>query len=300
LRFGELKAAIRPPAPIRTMVKAGIRRFGVVTSDRRVDPDYLIIGAKRGGTTSLSEYLLAHPNVGSLFPKAQNIKGLYYFDNNFTKGPAWYRSHFPTRERRRRMEARLGGPWLVGEATPYYLFHPAAAARAEQLAPQAKVIVLLRDPVDRAYSHYRERVRHGAEPLGFAEAIAAEPARLAGEEERILADPSYRSFAHENHSYVAQGEYITGLKRWLDRYPRSQVLILRSEDLYAEPGPTYDRTLDLLGLPRFRPRKFELTNYHPGSPMDPDVEAMLVEHFAPWNQRLEAFLEMDMGWRRPG
>ncbi len=118
----------------------------MATGDLRPLPDFLIVGAKRGGTTSLWRYLNEHDGVLTLFPKPEKIKGLYFFDENFGRGERWYRSHFPTRAIRTRSARRLGHPVVAGEASPYYLYHPLAPLRARHLAPDALIIVSLRDP----------------------------------------------------------------------------------------------------------------------------------------------------------
>ena len=191
----------RPPEGLRprsrAKARAAIRTFGQLTAGLRALPDYLIIGTKRGGTTSLARWLLEHPEVRPLFPARETRKGTYYFDVNYGRGQDWYQSHFPTRISHRLAERRHGRSLLLGEATPYYLYHPHAPLRARQLVPGAKIIALLRHPVDRTHGHWAERSRQGVEPLTFEAALEAEPGRLAGEEERMLADPSYVSFVHQ-------------------------------------------------------------------------------------------------------
>jgi sulfotransferase family protein len=293
----EGRAARFIPAAVRGAAKAGLRRWGILTSGRRTLPDFLIIGTKRGGTTSMYNALQGHPHVASLFPEAQRIKGVHYFDQNFERGPDWYRSHFPTVARRLREERRLGGPFLAGDGSPYSLFHPLAAERAAELVPDVKLIVQLRDPVERAWSHYRERVRHEAEPLSFDEAIDAEPERLRGEEERIVAEaPRYQSYAHENWSYVAHGIYAPQLERWQGLFPSERFLILRSEDLFEDFAGAYARVLQFLGLPSFTPERFRRFNYHPSDGMSSPTRRRLKEYFAPHNDRLRRLLGRDLGW----
>ncbi len=154
-----------------------------------------------------------------MFPSRQRIKGTSFFTTNWDKGQSWYRSHFALAAHRRVRTRRDGTPPITGEATPYYLFHPLAPERAAAVTPDARIVAILRDPVDRAYSHYRERARHGAEMLSFEEALAAEEERLEGEESRIIEEPGYVSPAHEHLSYVAQGRYASMLERWYRRLP---------------------------------------------------------------------------------
>ena len=280
------------PRPVRDLAKHGLRTFGILTAPLRTLPDFLIIGTKRGGTTSLYNYLLAHPRVAPLFPAPQNIKGVHFFDTNFARGLAWYRSHFPTRVAR--MASRR--PWVVGEASPYYLHHPHAPRRAREVAPGARLIVLLRNPIERAYSHYKERVRNGSEPLNFQEAVAAEPERLAGEAERMRDDPAYVSFAHEHQSYVSQGIYLPQVQAWVSQYREDQFCVIRSEDMFADPVAVYRRVLGFLNLPLWEPPTFRRFNFHPSDSMPGSVREELTAFFAPHNRRLAEFLRMDLGW----
>jgi hypothetical protein len=281
----------------KDLAKVGLRGYGRMTATLRELPDFVIIGAKRGGTTSLFRYLSEHPCVVPNFPRRMNVKGVHFFDANYYRGVTWYRSHFASGLHRRRLERRPMHRAQCGESTPYYLFHPHAPQRAAETIPEAKLIVLLRNPVDRAYSHYRERARHGVETLTFEEAVEREPERLAGEVERMLKDERYTSFAHEHLSYVSQSCYLEPLQRWLAHFPRERVLILLSEDLYRDPAATYARTLEFLDLQPYEPRAFEAHNYVPSSPMDPGTRERLMEHFRGLNRTLAEYLGIDLsGW----
>ncbi len=291
------KAPQGAPAIARARAREAIRLFGQWTSPLRADPDYLVIGAKRGGTTSMAKWLLAHPDVAPLFPSRETRKGTYYFDVNYGRGEGWYKSHFPTKASLQLQARHKGRPVLVGEATPYYLHSLHAAERAFQAAPKAKIIALLRDPVDRAFSHWTERTRNKVETLAFEEALAAEPDRLEGEEARMLADPGYVSFAHQHFSYIDQGRYVHGIKRWLDVFPQDQVLVLRSEDMYADPGKIYGQTLEFLGLPEYEPAAFSVWNMKPKDPVSPEATALLKAALAEDTVRLEALLGREMNWQ---
>jgi hypothetical protein len=243
-------------------------------------------------------YLLQHPLVAPMFP-AQNLKSPHYFDINYGKGLAWYRSHFPTAAYRARLQRRHGRPPVAGEASPYYLFHPLAAERVHSALPDVRLIVLLRDPVDRAFSHYRERVNAGTETLGFEEAVEREPERLAGEVERIVADPAYYSHAHDFCSYLARGRYLEQLRPWMERFGRERCLVLRSEDFYANVAGTYGRVLEFLGLPPFDPdsRHRHAVVAVPTPPLAQVTRERLAEYYAPHNRALEEYLGMDFGWK---
>lgn len=285
------------PAKLRAHALDTIRQFGQLTASLRADPDYLVIGAKRGGTTSMARWLLEHPDVSSLFPARETRKGTYFFDVNYSRGEGWYRSHFPTKASLQLQAKRKGRPVLIGEATPYYLHSIHAAERAYEAAPQAKIIALLRDPVDRAFSHWTERTRNGVETLTFEEALAAESERLAGEESRMLADPSYVSFAHQHFSYIDQGRYIYGLTRWLEAFPAEQVLVLRSEDMYADPGKIYGQVLEFLGLSSYEPAAFSAWNMKAKDPVSAEATALLQAALFEDTIKLEALLGREMNWQ---
>lgn len=289
-----LRVDVRRDVAAKRWAKEALRRFGIATSSLRPFPDFLIIGGKRCASTSLTQYVLDHPGVPALFPRAMKIKGVHYFDSNYLRGPAWYRSHFPTSTELGSLRRHLEYRPRVGEASPYYLFHPLAAVRAAELVPSAKIVVVLRNPVDRAYSHYRERVRNGGETLTFEEAIDAEPERLEGELDRILNDPAYRSYAHEQQSYMSQGRYLEPLLRWVEVFPREQVLLLLTDDLDRDTQGTYERLLAFLGLPPHRLSSPERWNLHPGSVMDPDTRQRLVKVFAPDNLELARAFGLDL------
>ncbi|TDB79352.1 sulfotransferase domain-containing protein [Micromonospora sp. KC721] len=288
-----LKAAM--PQRVTTQVRSSLVWYGERTSDRRPLPDFLITGTKRGGTTSLWRYLLEHPLVPRLFP-AWNTKTSHYFEENWGRGEVWYRSHFPTERQRRALEQRHGGPVRVGEAAPLYMFHPLVPQRVADLLPDVRLIFLLRDPVERAYSHWKERRTEDKEPLGFAEALAREEERTAGERERLIADPTYFSEAYDWYTYRARGRYLEHLEPWLERFDPAQMLILPSETLYAEPAATHARVLDFLGLPPQRLATYEAHNHRRSSAMDPEIRAELSAYFAPYNAALSERLRMRFDW----
>lgn len=278
------------------VTRDGLRRYGQATAALRMLPDYLVIGTKRGGTTSMARWLLEHPDVRPLFPARETRKGTYYFDVNYERGENWYRSHFPTRLAHGVRTKAAGRPLLIGEATPYYLHHPHAPVRARRTVPNAKVIALLRDPVARAHSHWVERTRNGVETLPFDQAIEAEATRLNGEEAKMLNDPSYVSFSHQHFSYVDQGRYARGLRRWAELFPQQQLLVIRSEDLYVDPTATYGQVLDFLGLPLHQLAEFEAWNRKPKDAVDPQLSDHLRQLLAPDIAEVEKIVGRALDW----
>jgi hypothetical protein len=283
------------PAQVTARVKESLVHYGVRTSDRRPLPDFLVVGTKRGGTTSLWNYLIQHPLVPRLFP-AWNTKSSHYFEENWSRGEAWYRSHFPTVRHREALESRHGGPARVGEASPLYMFHPLVPQRVHELMPTVRLIVLLRDPVERANSHWKERRTEGREPLDFAEALAREDERTIGEWDRIVADPHYFSEPYDWYTYRARGRYLEHLEPWLDRFDRSQFLFLPSEDLYRDARSTYQRVLDFLELPSHDLPNFKVYNDRRSAPLEPGLRAELTDYYRPYSQALQRRLNMTFDW----
>jgi len=267
--------------------------FRASTNPLRMLPDFIIIGTQKGGTTSLYQYLIDLPTITPAYRKEIHFFNLYYY-----KGLGWYRSHFPIILEKYYAEHIRGQMLLTGEASPYYLSHPQAAERVAKTLPHAKLIVLLRNPVDRAYSQYQHQLRQpGVEPLSFEEALDAEEQRLVGEEEKMLQDPKYLSFNHRHYSYHQRSQYSEQLPQWLNLFPKEQFLILRSEDLYADPAAIVKQTLAFLNLPAegMKPT-YKPYNDAKYAPMKAETRQRLVEYFKPYNARLYELLGRDFGW----
>jgi Sulfotransferase domain len=267
--------------PMREL-RAGYRRL---TGPLRGLPSALIIGAQRSGSTSLFNYLAQHPNV--LPPLGKEI---HYFDLHYARGVRWYRGRFP-------FTHRLRPPAITIDASPYYLAHPLAAERAHRLLPEVKLVALLRNPIERAFSHYQHEIRDGRETLPFAEALDREAERLAGEEERLQADPGYYSHNHHRYSYVRRGHYLEQLLRWTRRYPRSQLLVLQSEWLFQDPAAASAAVYEFLGLRAHRLEKYK--PFYQGAydrRIPADVRRRLAAHYEPLNRELYQWLGREFDW----
>ena len=263
------------------MLRNAVWTYGRATSFARPLPGFLILGAQKAGTTALYAYLRWHPGI-----TGPAWKEVSYFDRHYRRGVHWYRGHFPLRP----------GERLVGEASPGYLFHPLAPERVRATVPDAKLIALLRDAVDRAFSHYHHEVALGREPLTFEQAIEAEPERTRGEEERLAREPGYFSHAWWDYTYLARGRYAEQLERWLAVFPREQLLVVASEELAAEPGESYARVLEFLGAPAHALGSYPRVYEQSYAEMRPDTRRRLAEHFAEPNRRLYELLGRDLGW----
>jgi hypothetical protein len=234
-------------------------------------PDFVVIGAAKCGTTFFYHLLTQHPLVE---PAA--FKEPHYFDLLFEEeGVEWYRRCFP-------QPRWQDGRWTItGEASPGYIFHPHVAERMAKVVPQARLIALLRNPVDRTYSAYHHRVRNGQETRTFAEALEA-----------YFADP--------RQEHLSKSIYVDHLLRWAEFFPREQMLVLKSEDFFESPNETLKIAFAFLELPEWEPEASQLANKrNPGSyegGMDPVLWRKLEEYFEPHNKRLYDYLGVDFGW----
>lgn len=264
------------------------RSAGSITASQRTLPDFIIIGAQRAGTTSLYMYLCQHPEVYPSYPKE-----IHYFSNYYQKGINWYRSHFPLEQQRSKVEHEAGGKFVTGEATPYYLAHPHAPRRASLAVPQARLIVLLRDPVKRAYSHYFHEVSMGVETLSFEDAILKEEERLDGEFERLAADETYRSFKFQHFSYLARGMYADQIERWRQYFAPERMLLVNSDDLNLDPLNTFQKVTEFLNLTDCG--SIDFSRYHAAAypKMDTATKGKLRDYFRPHNRKLYELTGID-------
>ena len=274
------------PSQVKQLFITFLQKCGELTCNIRLRPSFIIIGAQRCGTSSLYHYLSGHP----LIAPALN-KEIHFFDINYHHGLDWYHGHFPLQ-----LVSRLRAGLITGEASPYYMFYPHTAQRIFEAFPSIKLIILVRNPADRAYSHYYHERRLGIEHLTFEEAISKEDERLDGEQEKILADGSYSSFNHQHFAYISKGIYFDQLHQWFNSFPRQQLLVLKSEDLFSKPQKITNEVLDFLEIPHWTPRQFVNLNSLQYPEMTGSTRNRLLDFFKPHNQMLFEFLGADFGW----
>jgi Sulfotransferase domain len=232
---------------------------------RRPLPALLIIGTMRGGTSSLFKYLESHPDTAASLRKEVN-----YFTRFWEKGPDWYRAHFPITRRR-----------LAFEASPNYLFHPFAAIRAEETVPDAKLIVLLREPAARARSHYDHMVRLGFERRRFTRALDGESRLVHDALARFDQDEHVWQPMFLRYSYMSRGYYADQLERWLSFFPVENFLVLWSEDFFTKPNEVLDRISEFLSI---SPRRFSSVdrNYSIPAVVQKDTRGRTAEPMPAW------------------
>ena len=285
----------RVPRPVKRAVYAALARSGLPAQRARMLPGFLIVGAQRAGTTSMSRTLSAHPAV---FHSVLHQE-VHYFDNAYHRGLAWYRGHFPLLARARRAAHAVGAEPVAFESSPYYMLHPLAAERINRDLPGVKLLVLLRDPVERSYSGHAHETALGYETESFERALELEEGRLAGEAEKIVANPRYYSYSHQHHAYRLRGQYAEQLISLEKAFGRERIYVVDSGDFFTDPGRVYDGVLEFLGLPHvgypeFRQRNARLRP----APMPKAVRQALEEHYRAHNERLAEWLGREPSWCR--
>ena len=266
--------------------------FGRATERSRMLPAFLIAGAQRSGTSSMYRALSDHPNV---LPAVLQ-KGVHYFDLHYAHGLPWYRSHFPLNVTAARVRRRTGGPAVTFESSPYYLFHPLAGQRLAKDLPGVKVISLVRDPVERAFLAHAHELARGFETEPFERALDLEPDRIAGERDKMIADPTYNSRTLQHQSYVTRSQYVDQLEELASHVGRDRLLVVDSHRLFEDAGPAMKEVFDFLELPQPTGVTFEQHNARPRTPMPDGLRERLEEHFLPYDERLAEWLGWTPRW----
>ncbi|MEG4440824.1 tetratricopeptide repeat protein [Microcoleus sp. AT9_B5] len=238
-------------------------------------PNFIIIGSQRCGTTSLYTYLAQHPQILTPIKKEMD-----FFSWHFDRGIDWYLAHFPPMP--------PGEEFVTGEASPSYFDCREAPERLYSAFPEAKLIVLLRNPVDRAISQFYRLTDLSWEARSLDRAISDEIERLSQNPEYIIGE--------EPGNYLARGRYIEFIQNWRAFFPPEQLLILKSEDFYAGAATTLKQVLEFLDLPEYQLSEYQ--NANPGSyqPVDRSVRDWLRDYFRPYNQELEEYLGRQFNW----
>ena len=271
----------------KKLVSQSLKIGRILTSPIRRMPDFLIIGAQKCGTTSLFDFLIQHPNIGK-----PHKKEISYFSYKYFRGTNWYKSFFPIF-----LPGFTQNFSLTGEATTEYICYPKSAQRIAKTIPKIKLIVLLRNPVDRAYSHYHHTKRVGKEHLSFEEAITKEKERVDWCLQNILDDENYYHENYHFYTYLSRGVYVDQIKHWLYLFDRKQFLFLKSEDLFSHPSKTFKQVLNFLELPIWEPKQYQKLNYNSYQNMiDSQTREKLVDYFKPHNEKLYQLLDMNFGW----
>jgi hypothetical protein len=246
-------------------------------------PDFIILGTQKGGTTSLYRYLIQHPHIHTA-----TRKEIGYFNKRYERNLPWYRTHFPTRFTQTFHRQVKRNPFITGEADPAYILDPHALHAIRKLTPGVKLILLLRDPVQRAWSHYRHALRLGVEQLGFEAALDVEEERIEAQWTRMMRGEAYTGLQIYHYAYQRTGHYAEQIDPLLALFPRDQMLIMKSEDLFVDPPAVVARVVDFLGLPAFPLADYRTYNKGVRDDLDIHLRQRLDTYFEPHNQRLLA------------
>lgn len=249
-------------------------------SKTKQTPNFIIIGTEKGGTTSLYEYICKHPQV---IPSIE--KEIHFFTQNFQKGINWYSAHFPY--------IFNDGNYITGEASPSYLDYVGTAKKVFEFIPEVKLIIILRNPVNRAISRYYHSLRQGLESSSFEEAINPEIQAI-----QQASDPFLLIQNHEfrKSRYILYGLYVYLLKSWMTMFPKEQILILKSEDLYNVPVEVMKQVFSFLGLSNYQLADYSKHNTGFYEPINELIKHQLSIFFNPYNQMLEEYLEKKINW----
>jgi hypothetical protein len=243
-------------------------------------PDFIMIGAQRSGTTTFYHSLISHSGVAKAIRKE-----VHYFDLYYNNGRSWYEKMFVEKRGR-----------ISGEASPYYIALPYVPQRIWETIPEVKLIALLRNPVDRAYGHYHHEVRAKHEKRTFEEAIAREAAMLGNYEKELWRAQHAFWQQHNWYSYQTRGYYAQQLKWFKEVFSEEQLLVIRSEDYFANPKEQLVVALEYLGLESEALKISSKPSSRYEESMKEETRQQLIEHFRPHNAALEELLGRDFGW----
>ena len=266
-------------AALRRQLRQARGRLGLRESPAR--PHFLGVGTQKGGTTTLYRMLRQHPEV--FIPKEKEV---HYFTKFYDRGEAWYAGKFA--------DAPAGR--VRGEITPFYLFHAAVPERIQALRANMKIVVLLRQPVERTLSQYYHSCRWKLETLPLEEALAAEEERLHGALE-VIETPGGNHLSYQEHSYLARSRYEEQLPRYFERFGKKRVLVLRSEDFFSGDRSVLSQLEQFLNIAPF-PRGTEMPRANSGRGEAREVPAAvrrrLEKELTPTFRWLEK--ELDLQW----
>jgi len=260
--------SIRIPGWLKVFVFQALR----ATQCMRRMPDYCIIGGQKCGTDSIYYYLSAHPEV-----KRSLVKEINYYSKYFERGKKWYRAHFPM---------AFGRRFITGEGSTLYLYSSDAPVRMLEQNPQIKLIVMLRNPVDRAISHYYHRLRSGKETRSITDAFmsALEHARRG------------EFISGSETDYLSYSNYAMHLQPWVSTFASENLMVIQAEEYFTSPESVYERICYYLGISYVKsggPIKMNTGNY---DNQDLDFIPELKDYFRPLNEALYSMDQIKFRW----
>ena len=265
------------------------RKFRGLTSPLRVLPDFIVIGVGRGGTTSLYNYLDQHNCI-----QKSSYDEIGFFDDNYHLGTNWYRSMFPTKYEKQKIIQKFG-KFLTYDVTPWYIRRPWVANRIKTLLPSVKIIAVLRNPVDRAYSHYHLTSREKGLTKSFEEIVEDDIQKINNYDNRLKnSEEYYRNFVQNSH--IARGFYSEQLENWLTIFNKKNILIISSEDLAKNTQETMDSIFDFLNLDNQTIPNLQKVNVGKYPKMKEETRKFLKNYFFEYNENLFKKIEKHFNW----
>ena len=272
---------------IRNSLSTNYQRFfkrGIsgVTASSRVLPNFIIIGTVRSGTTSLYYNICEHPSV---LPAAYDEIG--FFDSNFHLGLNWYRSMFPTKKEMEKIKEKTNFA-ITGEDTPFYFWKKETVSRIINAVPNSKLIVIVRNPVDRAYSNYNLGIRKKVEESTFEKAI--------DEEICFIENHSFRECIDRKRSYLSKGFYAKQFSIWQEKFSQKKLHVVSTEEMEKQPQITMSKIFEFLEIPKYNiknPQKQKSANY---KKMHVDTRKKLLEFYKPHNEEFFNKINQSFDW----
>tara|TARA_Y100000996_G_scaffold415563_1_gene411186 strand:- start:2690 stop:3535 length:846 start_codon:yes stop_codon:yes gene_type:complete len=265
------------------------RKFRGLTSTIRVLPNFLVIGVGRGGTTSLYNYLNQHNCI-----QKPSYDEIGFFDDNYHLGINWYRSMFPTKYEKQRITQKFG-KFLTYDVTPWYIRRPWIVNRIKTLLPSVKIIAVLRNPVDRTYSHYHLTCREKGLTKSFEEIIEEDIRKINDYDNNLKNSREYFEDFVQN-SHIARGFYLEQLEHWLKVFDKKNLLIISSEDLAKNTQETLNSIFDFLDLEHQTIPNLQKTNVGKYPKMKDETRKSLENYFSTHNENLFKKIEKYFNW----
>lgn len=245
-------------------------------------PDFILIGAQKGGSSALYKFICAHPDVERAF-----VKEPHYFSVKYhQKSLSWYKAQFPLK--------RAGQ--LAGEASPSYCTHPLVPKRIKELLPDVKLLFIVRNPVDRAISNYFHSVRYGVEKLPIEEAFKRPLSDFEADYQRLTTEDSFHSGIYNRYAYVHKGFYAMHLKKWYEYFDPEQLLIVENEALQTQPAQVYKEVCQFLGLKEWTLEAFKKHNVGKTKEVPESLKTELYEVFKTPNQEFFDLIGKSFNW----
>ena len=274
------------------------RIFYQLTNNTRVLPDFIIIGSGRAGTTALYSYLIQHPQIMKAYThEKKDVADLHFFEYMISDKIGWYRAHFPTKISKRIKELKLEKKCITGEFTSTYMYNKKVPDRIKEILPNVKILLVLRNPIDKIYSTYSQQYKFGEYLSNFEDIINSELNRM----EILEENPEFLTF-NENidsfvqHNILRHGIYHNYLKKWYEIFCKEQIMIIDSEQLKNDTLNCMKNIFEFLEIEKLKIKDISKINEGNYKKMDIESRKKLVDYFSPHNKKLNTLLKSKFIW----